>query len=74
MILYELETGEVPFDGLDLKEIRTKLVEERLRPQIFENTDSALATLIRRCWQDKSSSRPSFEKILTYLRRVKFSD
>jgi serine/threonine protein kinase len=32
MILWELETGEVPFDGLSSEEVRTKLLHEQLRP------------------------------------------
>lgn len=50
IILWELETGEIPFEGLEHNEIKSKLVDERLRPQIRQETDQALATLIRRCW------------------------
>jgi hypothetical protein len=50
MILYELETESVPFEGLELSEIRKKLTQESLRPGIAENTDKRLARLIRRCW------------------------
>ena len=50
IILWELETGEIPFEGLELNVIKSKLVDERVRPFIREETDKALATLIRSCW------------------------
>ena len=74
MILWELETGKVPFEGLDLKEIRQKLVDDKMRPQIPERTDKRLAFLIRRCWQDRDTQRPNFSAIEDYLLKVKFSD
>jgi len=51
MILYELETGEVPFAQMDTRAIKKKL-REGLRPMIPPTTDKRLANLIRRCWQD----------------------
>lgn len=74
MILWELETGLVPFDGLDPREIRSKLVDEKMRPQIPMGTDKRLAFLIRRCWQDRAQQRPNFSNIEDYLLKVKFSD
>ena len=74
MILWELETGLVPFDGLDAREIRQKLVDEKMRPQIPKTTDKRLAFLVRRCWQDRAQQRPNFSSIEDYLLKVKFSD
>jgi hypothetical protein len=45
-----LETGSIPFEGLDEKTMRYMLNEQRLRPLIPEETDKPLSTLIRRCW------------------------
>ena len=53
--------------------MRHMLLEQKLRPLIPENTDKALATLIRRCWQDTETKRPDFKKIITFMDRVKFS-
>ena len=49
MILFELETGEVPFTQMDTRAIKKKL-REGLRPMIPTTTDKRLANLIRRCW------------------------
>ena len=49
MILYELETGEIPFASMEPRAIKKKL-REGLRPMIAPTTDKRLANLIRRCW------------------------
>lgn len=36
MMLWEIETGQVPFEGYDEKSIRTLLVVEKMRPKIPE--------------------------------------
>ena len=42
VILWELETGNVPFESLDDKAMRFMLLEQKLRPQIPESTDKNL--------------------------------
>ena len=49
MILYELETGEVPFLSMDMRDVKKKL-REQMRPMILASTHKRLANLIRRCW------------------------
>ena len=73
VLLWELETGNIPFEGLDDKTMRYMLLDQRLRPLIPESTDKSLSVLIRRCWQDNEGKRPDFKKILTSLEKVKFS-
>jgi hypothetical protein len=72
MIVWEVETGSVPYEGLDEKEVR-RMLEQKLRPMIPEGTDENLSLLIRRCWQDASEKRPNFGRIIKYLEDVKFS-
>jgi hypothetical protein len=51
VLLWEIESGNIPFEGLDEKTMRNMLLIQKLRPLIpAENTDRALSTLIRRCW------------------------
>jgi len=73
VLLWELETTNIPFEGLDEKTMRYMLLDQKLRPLIPETTDRALSTLIRRCWQDNESKRPDFKKIVAFLDRVSFS-
>ena len=72
MILYELETGEVPFADMDIHAIKRKL-KEGLRPMIPAESDKRLANLIRRCWQDNIEQRPTFSLIEDLLVKCKFS-
>lgn len=72
MILWELETHSIPFDGVALKELKSILIDQKLRPKIPEDTDQKLSLLIRRCWQDTATKRPDLEKILSSLAAVKF--
>mmetsp|Transcript_116734 Transcript_116734/g.162059 ORF Transcript_116734/g.162059 Transcript_116734/m.162059 type:complete len:81 (+) Transcript_116734:1270-1512(+) len=50
MLLWELETSKIPFEGLDQRALKTKLVDEKVRPKIPNDTSEKLKTLIRRCW------------------------
>jgi hypothetical protein len=47
MVLWELETCRVPFEGIDRKDLKKKLLDERVRPLIPDNTDEYLKRLIR---------------------------
>lgn len=40
----------VPFVGLEERDIKIMLTENKLRPKIPESTDKSLSLLIRRCW------------------------
>lgn len=73
VLLWELETGNIPFEGLDEKTMKYMLLDQKLRPLIPETVDKALSTLIRRCWQDNANKRPTFARIVQFLDRVKFS-
>jgi len=53
MLLWELETGKIPFENLTVSDLKVKLLTERVRPWIPEIVCPKLALLIRRCWQDK---------------------
>ena len=41
-----------------------------MRPKIPNDTNNSLALLIRRCWQDDPSKRPSKTKIYNSLKNV----
>ncbi len=52
VILWEIETGQVPFEGYDERAIKNLIVIEKMRPKIHEQTEANLARLIRRCWHE----------------------
>eukprot|EP00347_Sterkiella_histriomuscorum_P018444 403345487 len=73
VILWELETQLVPFEGMEISEVKNLVVDQSLRPQILQTTDQNLAYLIRCCWQKKADKRPTFEFIHNFLDKVQFS-
>lgn len=64
VLLWELETGNIPFEALDEKTMKYMLLDQKLRPLIPDHTDKSLSTLIRRCWQDNENKRPTFTRIV----------
>ena len=65
-LLWELVSREVPYDGLDVQDIRTKV--ERDEPmKILYGTDPRLAQLIHECRSSNPGDRPSFGRIVEIL-------
>ena len=65
-LLWELVTREVPYDGLDPADIRSK-VEKDEPLKLPYGTDARLSQLIGECRSANPSSRPSFAKIIESL-------
>ena len=66
MILWELFTNTTPFD-VELPQVISYVVEQKLRPKIENNIDKEIAELIRICWESESKKRPSIESIIGTL-------
>uniref|UniRef100_K3WIV5 Protein kinase domain-containing protein n=1 Tax=Globisporangium ultimum (strain ATCC 200006 / CBS 805.95 / DAOM BR144) TaxID=431595 RepID=K3WIV5_GLOUD len=63
VLLWEIFTHEVPFQGYDVAEIRRKvLAGERFRVPTIDCPESC-QILMRRCWDADPSRRPSFNEI-----------
>ena len=73
MILWELETGQTPFENEPPIQVYSLLTTDKMRPRIPPETNKSLALLIRRCWQDSAEKRPSLPKILASLKTLEFS-
>ncbi|KAK8899073.1 hypothetical protein M9Y10_001372 [Tritrichomonas musculus] len=74
-IVYEVMTGDIPFDDKDVKN-HSKLISEILvknhRPKIKEQLTSNYKELIERCWEGNPELRPSFEDIIKELESDEF--
>ena len=69
---YEVLTGHVPYHEVSSHaEIRMRVKEEHLRPELPATCPIGLVTLIVKCWDGDPSRRPSFAKIIKELRHIK---
>lgn len=64
---YEIFSGRVPFESVREPDIPA-LVLQGIRPQLPLSLDPYFVTLLRRCWHQKPSRRPSFSEIQHTLR------
>lgn len=63
MLLYSLLTEQFPYsDAKDFKEV-SKLVSERVVPDLPRNTPDTLLALIQKCWQKTPDKRGTFKDI-----------
>ncbi|KAG0582750.1 hypothetical protein M758_3G084400 [Ceratodon purpureus] len=72
MVCYELLTGNEPFsDEPDLKNVKKKVLKGE-RPDLPDHCPKELKTLIRRCWSQVPTERPSFVEICQELKHLNF--
>eukprot|EP01130_Rhizamoeba_saxonica_P014259 TRINITY_DN6214_c0_g2_i1.p1 TRINITY_DN6214_c0_g2~~TRINITY_DN6214_c0_g2_i1.p1 ORF type:complete len:1284 (-),score=293.69 TRINITY_DN6214_c0_g2_i1:50-3901(-) len=55
-------------------EVKNAIINEDLRPTIPEDTPSAIASLIRDCWQKGSKLRPSLDEIILRIGNIMNDD
>jgi serine/threonine protein kinase len=69
MVLWELLTGQVPFDepGIGPSDVQALVTENNYRPPIPQSTPSEYADLLRQAWHHDASERPSAQAIADEL-------
>lgn len=69
MVLWELLTGQVPFDEPDIgpSDVPTLVTKNRYRPPIPADTPPEYAELVRQAWDHEPLRRPSAAKIADEL-------
>lgn len=70
VILWELSTKHVPFEGLSAIEIGMKVGLEDLRLAIVPGTSNHMARLTKICMNEEPSKRPSFDQIIPILTKM----
>jgi len=71
MTCYEVVSGELPYSS-DLPQQRiNELVREGVRPELPEDMNTRLSSLIQKCWQTQAPERPTFENICFDLQQMK---
>lgn len=63
IVLWELMTGKVPYAEMTPLQAAVGVVQKGLRPVIPPETPSAVADIMRECWQRAADQRPSFEAL-----------
>ena len=64
MLLWEMLTRKIPFEGKDKVQITYAVVNKGERPEIPSDTPKALADLISCCWAQDPQDRPTFGDIV----------
>jgi serine/threonine protein kinase len=72
ILLNEIWALEVPFDGMDANDCRTRVLKG-VRPDTDPKTPEAVNELIRDCWADDPTTRPTMQHIVDHLDSLKFS-
>eukprot|EP00803_Ostreobium_quekettii_P010421 evm.model.scf_1180.1 EVM.evm.TU.scf_1180.1 scf_1180:6438-12340(-) len=69
MLLWEMVSGSRAFSGKHRNDIMVTVVDGR-RPSIPSHCPTKFASLIRACWQQDNTRRPTFKKIVGQLQRL----
>jgi serine/threonine protein kinase len=70
IILYELMTLKVPWEGSNAMQVVGAVAFQDKRLKVPEGTHPKIAELMTQCWLQTPGERPSFEQILSVLRDV----
>ncbi|RZC58865.1 hypothetical protein C5167_006163 [Papaver somniferum] len=70
IVMWELLTGEEPYDDLHYGAIIGGIVSNTLRPAVPESCDADWKSLMERCWSADPAERPSFAEIVNQLRII----
>lgn len=68
-LLWEIVTREVPYDGLDVPDIRDKVLKGENLKQPY-GTDLKVIQLINACRSNDASNRPSFDEVFNALSAI----
>lgn len=70
VILWELTTTRIPWEGLNPMQVVGAVGFQNRRPEIPEDVNPAVAQIIRDCWQTEPHLRPSFSQLMSRLYRL----
>lgn len=66
ILLWELEANTIPFD-VKLNDLYSYVVDKNVRPEIQNNVDKTITSLIRSCWETEPQNRPNMKEIIEKL-------
>ncbi|CAA7408611.1 unnamed protein product [Spirodela intermedia] len=70
LLLWEMQTGMVPFKSMTMDQVVSDVVLQEMRPAVPAKCVSALEWLIENCWAASPEERPQFSQIQNILERL----
>lgn len=67
ILLNEMISAQLPFHGMDPRDVGQRIVSEDLRPIIPRSCQPSLVNIIQQCWATVPSTRPSFAQVVNLL-------
>ncbi len=71
MLLFELATGKMPWEGLNMQQINIAVLRGR-RPPLPEGVNEEVRALMEACWAQDASARPSAQEALSRLEAMEW--
>jgi len=71
MTCYEVVSGKLPYSSDLPRQSVNELVRKGARPELPEDINTRLSSLIQKCWQIEAPERPTFEEICFDLQEMK---
>ena len=69
MVLWEILTQKTPYEGKNPIHV-VRSIDAGVRPDIPASTDPDFAQLIKDCWAQSPDQRPTFDVILSRLKKI----
>lgn len=68
--LWETYCCDMPYADLSFAEMTSAVVKQNLRPEIPKCCPSALATVMKKCWDANPDKRPTMEEVVNMLEAI----